>query len=631
VIIPARVPKAVKTAVVILTLLLAWALPLAVSGPPPAEGADALRPAYAPGEVLVKYRPAGRPAAGRDRDRHGARTLRVFEAHGVHHLRLPEGVSVAAALDFYRSDPDVELVEPNYYRYLRRTPNDPAYGSQWGMTKIGAPAAWETATDCSAAVVALVDSGADHTHPDLAANIWVNPGEIAGNGVDDDGNGKVDDTVGWDFVSSKTPSGDNDPIDEHGHGTHVAGTIAAAGDNARGVAGVCWSARIMVLRAFDSEGYGTVADIVAAFDYARLMGARVVNASFASSTPSDSERDAVALLNAAGILLVAAAGNGDSSGEAVDNDLYPSYPASYDLPNIISVTATDSSDRLAAFANFGALAVDVAAPGVSVFSTYLGAQSDVLTEGFEVGTAGWALDAPIGRESGGAYAGTWTLADSPGVDYANGIDVAARSPAFSMAGRSRALLEFYLKGRMMSGDTLRVETATGPAGPWTNRPALVCLTSLCDDYNDGISGDFPDWRFVQVYLEGLDGAAEVYFRFRFVTNGNGVAEGYLIDEIAVTTLGTGQDDYATASGTSFSAAHVSGLAALIWGTDPALSAGQVKAFILDGAEPIPALEPKILTGGRISALQSLLAATAPAPAGGGGGGGGCFISTALGR
>ncbi len=593
-----RVPKALKTAAVIVALFFVWTLPPAIAGPAPAGEADPGRPAYAPGEVLVKYRSAARDAAAeRLGNRLGARTLRVFAHRAIHHLRLPEGTTVAEALDLYRQDPDVEVAEPNYYRYLRRTPGDPSFGSLWGMTRISAPAAWDLATDCRLTVVALVDSGADTTHPDLSANIWVNPGETAADGIDNDGNGKIDDTLGWDFVS-----GDNDPIDGNGHGTHVAGTLAAAGDNGTGVAGVCWRAKIMVLRAFDATGLGTVADIVAAFDYARRQGAKVVNASFASADFSQIEYNAVSELNQAGVLLVAAAGNEDA-----DNDTNPAYPASYDLPNIIAVTATDSSDRLAAFgANYGPVAVDVAAPGVGVLSTYLGTQSDVFEEGFEAGTAGWTLAGSIGRESGGAYAGTWTLADSPGADYADNLNIAAQAPAFSMSGRSGALLEFTLKGRMRTGDKLLVETATSPAGPWTNRPAQVCQNLNCADYAAGISGDFTSaWRLAQVYLEDLDRAPAAYFRLRFTTDASGTAEGYRVDEVAVNTFATGQDTYETESGTSMAVPHVSGLAALVWGTNPALSADQVKARILDGADRIAALSDKIFSGGRINADQSV--------------------------
>jgi subtilisin family serine protease len=172
-------------------------------------------------------------------------------------------------------------------------------------------------------------------------------------------------------------------MDGNGHGTHVAGIIGAAGNNARGVTGICWNAKIMILRAFDASGTATVADTIEAMDYARQNGAKVINASYSDSQFSQAEYDAIALLNSAGILFIAAAGN-----EATNNDLTPSYPANYDLPNVIAVAATNSSDRLASFSNFGRSRVDVAAPGSSVNSSYMSEVAALAVQDFESGTAG---------------------------------------------------------------------------------------------------------------------------------------------------------------------------------------------------------------------------------------------------
>lgn len=319
--------------------------------------------AYAAGEVLVKFKSAARaPAYGFERGGPGIQSLQGLGESGVHRIRLAPGTSVEEAGAVLRQDPEVEYVEPNYYRYLTRTPGDPQYPDQWNWPMISAPDAWDTATDCAAIPVAVIDSGVDYTHTDLAANIWTNPAETAGDGVDNDSNGYKDDTRGWDFVA-----GDNDPMDENGHGTHVAGTIAAIGDNAIGVTGLCWRGAVMALRAFGAEGKGTVADVVKAMDYARAKGARVVNASYAGDDFSQAEYEAIGRLQDAGILLVVAAGN-----ENVNNDRYASYPAGYDLPNIIAVAATDRSDRLTSRSNFGATTVHVAAPGDLILSTYLG-------------------------------------------------------------------------------------------------------------------------------------------------------------------------------------------------------------------------------------------------------------------
>jgi subtilisin family serine protease len=588
-----RIDWAMHTAAAVL-LGLVWVLPPAAG---PAGAAENL--SYAPGEVLVKFKPAAAEAAAAgDGDRFGMHTLRTFEAQHLWHVKVPSDMTLAEALRLYRQDPDVEYAEPNYYRHLKGAPNDTSFSSLWGLAKIQAPAAWGDAADCSAVVVALIDSGVDISHPDLAANIWSNPAEAAGNGLDDDGNGRVDDVNGWDFVCD-----DPQPIDANGHGTHVAGIIGAVGNNAEGVTGVCWQARIMALRAFDASGTGTVADIVAAMDYARRNGAKLINASYASSYPSNAEREALEQLRGAGILLIAAAGN-----ELVDNDQSPSYPASYDLSNVIAVAATDGSDSLAAFSNYGATSVDVAAPGVGIYSTYLGAPSEVVAEEFEAGAAGWTLDVPIGRTEEGHDSG-WSLTDSPGGDYANSADVSARSPELNMNGKSGALLEFYLTGRMRLYDKLYVETATSPGGDWTSRTVWLYDVAKMqwDVFSNGVSGDFQhSWNLAQVDLEGLDLQPSAYLRFRFTTNGSDVADGFYLDDVTVTAFATGQHAYTTESGTSMATPYVTGLAALIWSTHPELTAAQVKGRILDCVDRRPFQQERtVFTHGRINAYNSL--------------------------
>ncbi len=349
-------------AFVALFLACAVVVPIGAFGQDSTARSDFKNRPYAAGEILVKFKDAVRLQANElDRVRLGVRSFKRLDEKGVHRVKLEPDMSVAEAQAILRQDPEVEYAEPNYYRHLARTPDDPSYPSQWNLPIINAPTAWNAATDCAATTVAVIDSGVDYEHTDLAANIWTNPADIAGDGIDNDGNGYIDDTMGWDFVAD-----DNDPMDENGHSTHVAGTIAAVGDNALGVTGLCWGGQIMALRAFDAEGNGTVADVIEAMHYARTKGVGVVNASYAGANFSQAEYDAISFLNDAGILLIVAAGN-----ESADNDRLPSYPAGYDLTNIIAVAATDSNDRLASFSNFGPATVHVAAPGDSVLSTYL--------------------------------------------------------------------------------------------------------------------------------------------------------------------------------------------------------------------------------------------------------------------
>lgn len=288
---------------------------------------------------------------------------------GLSLANILPGQTLDEAIAILSADPTVEYVEPNYIVSTQAIPNDSRFVSQWGLNNTGqtggrndadidAPEAWDSNTGGNT-VIAVIDTGVDYNHPDLLGNIWTNPGEIAGNGRDDDGNGFIDDVRGWDFANN-----DNNPIDDNNHGTHVAGVIAARTNNNSGIAGINWSARIMPLKFMNAQGQGSTFGAIQAIQYAVANGARVSNNSWGGGGFSRALYDAIAAANTAGHTFVAAAGNSSSS-----NDTTPHYPSSFNLPNIISVAATDSSDRLATFSNYGATTVDLGAPGVSILST----------------------------------------------------------------------------------------------------------------------------------------------------------------------------------------------------------------------------------------------------------------------
>lgn len=265
--------------------------------------------------------------------------------------------------DLMASAPHVTACEPNYVYRTSALPNDSRYNDLWGMSQIGASQAWDLATGSTEVVVAVIDTGVDYTHPDLAANMWENPDEIPGNGIDDDGNGFVDDVYG---ANTLTNSGD--PYDDNMHGTHVAGTIGAAGNNSAGVVGVNWTVKLMGVKFLSASGSGSLLHAIKAIDYAVAEGADVINASWGGRGYSSLLEDAVARAEAAGILFVAAAGN-----SALNNDTFPHYPSNFDLANVVSVAATDSRDKLAYFSNYGT-SVHIAAPGMSILSTLPGAR-----------------------------------------------------------------------------------------------------------------------------------------------------------------------------------------------------------------------------------------------------------------
>ena len=375
-----------KLAAILISLLLGL---MVVTGAPPVQAQEPgnILPQHAAGRLLVK------PKSGLSINQLEplkvdlqATTVKQFPLLGAELWHI-DGLSVAEAVAQFSDDPRLEYLEPDYqitvaplndpnepqaWPTVGDSPNDTYFSSLWGLHNTGqtfgtadadidAPEAWATQTGNNV-LVAVIDTGVDYNHPDLAANIWTNPGEIAGNGLDDDGNGYVDDIHGWDFAYD-----DNDPMDVAGHGTHCAGTIAAVGNNSRGVTGVNWSARIMALKFLDDSGSGWTTDALEALQYAVLMDAQLTSNSWGGGGYSQAMYDAIAAAGAVNQLFIAAAGN-----DGTNNDSIPHYPSNYALDNVISVAATDHNDTLSSFSNYGATTVHLGAPGSAIYSTLPG-------------------------------------------------------------------------------------------------------------------------------------------------------------------------------------------------------------------------------------------------------------------
>jgi len=323
---------------------------------------------FVPGEVLVTFEPqvarATRSAAvtrsveGAELDAKVTPTVAVVE--------VPTGTNVQAAAARLHRDPTVAWAEPNWYRQPLVLPNDPALGLQWGLTKANVTSAWDTEAGDEGTVIAIIDTGVDADHPDLVGNLWTND-ETPGNGVDDDGNGYEDDIYGWDFLQN-----DATPQDVDDHGTHVAGIAAAEWDNGQGGSGVCPECSLMILRAGNGAGFAS-GDVVEAVRYAADNGADVINLSIGGPQWGKAERNALKYAIGKGSLIVAAAGNEDRNNDTIDYSpgfpYGPSYPASYDLPGVISVAASTVGDGYAGFSNVGRYSVDLAAPGAGIYST----------------------------------------------------------------------------------------------------------------------------------------------------------------------------------------------------------------------------------------------------------------------
>jgi len=280
-------------------------------------------------------------------------------------------------LESYNDNPAVEYAEPNYLYRGSIIPSDTYYNNQWYLQKIKATETWNKIRESPDAVIAIIDSGVQINHPDLRDNIWRNTGEIAGNAIDDDKNGFIDDINGWDFVNN---AADPNPKFEDGftedgilHGTVVAGVAAASGNNAAGIAGVTWKAQIMALKVLNDKGEGDTNKVIKAIDYAIQNGADIINLSFVGFGFSQALDNAIKRAYDAGIIIVAAAGNEQGEGEGYFLDEVPMYPACHDGSvgenRVIGVAATDTLDQKAAFSSYGFKCVDIAAPGISIYST----------------------------------------------------------------------------------------------------------------------------------------------------------------------------------------------------------------------------------------------------------------------
>ncbi|MFN9459408.1 MAG: S8 family serine peptidase, partial [Acidobacteriota bacterium] len=335
---------------------------------------------YRTGQILIKPKLTAASSLLQALHRtHGATVARVFARLGnIQLLRLPGGINVEQALALYRANPLVELAEPDYLVSIDQTqtlPNDASFTQLWGLHNTGqtggtanadinAPEAWSLRTSASSIIVGVVDTGVDYNHPDLAANMWTNPGEIPNNSIDDDNNGYIDDVYG---INAITNTGN--PMDDNSHGTHVAGTIGAIGNNGIGVTGVAWNVKLMALKFLSAGGSGSSSDAIKCIEYALTKGVHILSNSWSGGGFSQTLYDAINSAKNQGVLFVAAAGNARSN-----NDSGPTYPGSFDLPNVVAVAATDANDAQAGYSNYGYRRVHLAAPGSGIYSTLPGNQ-----------------------------------------------------------------------------------------------------------------------------------------------------------------------------------------------------------------------------------------------------------------
>jgi len=331
----------------------------------------------------------------------GELLVKLKTSPSVYKFKFSNSSDLQKLINFYSSYSEIEYVEPNYIYTASLEPRDPYYTQQLHLTQIKAHQAWNITTGSPKITIAIIDSGVNIDHPDLKNNIWINSDEIPNNGLDDDENGYTDDYNGWDFITST-----NNPRPQYTtdysetaihHGTVVAGLAAAQGGNNEGIAGVTWSAQIMPLRVLDEQGTGDTNTVAQAIDYARNMGADIINLSFVGSGRSLTLEKAIQNAYNAGILVIAAAGNEILSG--VNMDQTPEYPVCHDGPNgenwVIGVASVDNNNKLASFSNYGKSCVDLTAPGLRLTSTlYYDENSTEFNKAYGTGWTGTSVSAP---------------------------------------------------------------------------------------------------------------------------------------------------------------------------------------------------------------------------------------------
>jgi subtilisin family serine protease len=580
----------------VLALALAAAFPAAASAQfkPSAEGQR-----YVSGEALVRYAP-GTDASER-RDLRSAASVGSEQPLSLARTQIvsfkgPVGEAVARLEDL----PGVVYAQPNYlYHALAAAPNDTYFGNLWGLAGtpgVGALPAWDRSLGAGQ-VIAVVDTGVDLTHPDLAPNLWTGPGGIHG----------------ADFVDPGTT-----PDDFNLHGSHVAGTAAAVANNALGVAGVAPQAQIMAVRALDADGAGSSGTIAEGIAFAANNGAGVVNLSLGGGGGGGDQAmsDAIALAETKGAVVVAAAGNDGSN-----NDATPTTPCTLPNANIICVASVTPTGARSDFSNYGATTVDVGAPGGDGSGD---PNSDILSakpswasqfaDGFNgltpfdwVQTNSGGLS--WGIEAGAGLSGSNAAADSPGSDYLNNTQgQLQKATPVDLTGDRGCRLDYFLaRANIEQGfDFVGVGVFTG--GPDIGRNF------------DGDSGGF--YNRIEMSITGADGRNDVLPTFLFGSNGSNVGDGAYIDNFNLLCRGStypntiGGDaaadggSYTAIAGTSMAAPHVAGVAALVRAVDPGVPPSQVVQAIKNGARPVAGMAGVTVTGGVADAVGAMDAALA---------------------
>ncbi len=561
---------------------------------------------YVPGEILIKFKPmTSEQTRLVSVAAQGHSVFASLSQPGWVQVKIKTGQTVEAAVADYQNDQNVEYVQPNYIYHTTLAPSDAQYGQLWAFKNIGQTIttgnytpisgtpgddmniekAWDHITDCSSVIVAVVDSGVNYNQEDLAENMW-NGGAIYPN-------------HGWNYVN-----GNNDPMDLNGHGTHVAGIIGAAGNNASGVTGVCWKASIMAVRVLDATGKGTTANIVQGINFAVSHGAKVINMSLGGGGSFDSAfSQAITYAQNNDVVVVVAAGNNANNNDAVASGS-AFYPCNFSQPNLVCVAALDQNFALANFSNYGSTSVDVGAPGTNILSTWAGTDQAIADSLM----SGWTLTTTT---SGGWAYGNIVVSGVPTpflLDPANYISGTYKSSTddrayktFNLSGVNVAMLQFYAAINILTGDHFRIGFNSAGGDPFAGG-TIIDDKSYLATYPYLISLSYDISRCI---------STDCSIGFQLQSDAALADMGLAITGFGIKTLTYNTSSYKIADGTSMATPEVAGLAAMLRAFNPQYTFADTVNAIKNGGRSIPSLAGWTTTGKAIDVMSSLTYISAP--------------------
>src|SRR5215213_1038675 len=591
----------------VLGLALAAALPAAANAEIVSSKPDHR---YVPGEAVVRYEP-GTDASGR-LDVRSAAAVGFEESLSVPRTQVVSFKgSVQDAVARLEDEPGVAYAQPNFvYHAFAAAPNDTHFGHLWGLggtPGVGALPAWDRSLGAGQ-VIAVVDTGVDLTHPDLAPNLWTGPGGIHGH----------------DFVDN-----DDVPDDFNLHGSHVAGTAAGVANNALGVAGVAPQAQIMAVRVLDADGGGGSGDIANGIAFAATNGAGVINLSLggAGGGGDQAMSDAITLAESKVAVVLAASGNGGDDGVGDNNDVTPTTPCTLPNANLICVASVTRTGARSEFSNFGPTTVDVGAPGGDGSGTPDGdilsakpAWATQFSEDFQSGSDGWTATHSSGFDwglAGSGLDGQSATDSAPGTtSYQNNTNSTFQHTGVNLAGQRGCRVDFWLR---LNG----VENALGGDGRLVDAVG-VGVAAAGSLFGEEFAGSTPPGVFerVELSLPGADNQADVRPTFKFRSDSTVTGDGAYVDDYSLICRGSGYPntiagdspveggDYTAIAGTSMAAPHVAGVAALVHAVDPGAPPSQIVQAMKNGAKPAAGMAGVTVTGGVVDAVASMDAALA---------------------